>query len=238
MTTQKLFHLKVFSFLKKGNTEALFREIFFYASSQMERPRLTQCNGEHLHLHPQLLVLSAVPQGKPNRCTDSSALSLLDISAQASSAMHFQTFIQDNRSEGFLLPNNLCNTLDYWGQLKLYFCYALLYNSFVISTQRNKAIPSHNSLDANVSFQIHPARSSIQKSSSCAAHSSSGQGEHTLAPNFQLLHKHRLQSQLLALSYTSIPTPVTPAYSSVTLSIDNKTANFGCFGYSSKLTSL
>jgi len=95
-----------------------------------------------------------------------------------------------------------------------------------------------NSLDTNVSFQIVPARSSIQKSLSCAAHSSSGQGEHTPAPGFQFLHKHRLESQLLGLSYISIPTPVTPAYSSVTLSIGNETANFGCFGYSSKLTSL
>lgn len=89
-----------------------------------------------------------------------------------------------------------------------------------------------------MSFQIHPARSSIQKNSSCAAHSSSGQGEHTPAPGFQVLHKHRLESQLLTLSYTSIPTPITPAYSSITLSFGNKTANFGCFGYSSNLTYL
>lgn len=75
----------------------------------------------------------------------------------------------------------------------IYFCYILLYNSFVtISTRRSKAIPWHNSLDANMSFQIHPARSNIQKSSSCAVHSSSGQGEHTLAPGFQLLQKHSM----------------------------------------------
>lgn len=118
-------------------------------------------------------------------------------------------------------------------------CHVLLYNSFVtISTQRNKAILSHNSLDANMSFQIYPARSSIQKSSSCTAHSSSGQGEHTPAPGFQFLHKHRLQSQVPPVSYTSIPTPITPGYSSVTLSIGNKAADLGSFGYSSKLTPL
>lgn len=159
----------------------------------MERLCLIQCNGEHLHVPPELLVLSMVPQGKPNRCTDSSALSPLDISAQTSSTKRFQTFIQDNRSQGFLLPNNLSNILDYIKDSSSYTFATFCSNSFVtISTERNKAIPPHNSFDANVNFQIHPARSSIQKSSSCAAHSSSGQGEHTPAPGFQFLHEHSM----------------------------------------------
>lgn len=189
----RVWQLRSYFFLKKGNTEALLREILFYTFTQMERLCLIQCNGEHLHVPPELLVLSMVPQGKPNRCTDSSALSPLDISAQTSSTKRFQTFIQDNRSQGFLLPNNLSNILDYIKDSSSYTFATFCSNSFVtISTERNKAIPPHNSFDANVNFQIHPARSSIQKSLSCAAHSSSGQGEHTPAPGFQFLHEHSM----------------------------------------------
>lgn len=151
--------------------------------------------------------------------------------------MCFQTFIQDNRF-CCQITHVIHLTIPRITQAILLLCSALQQFCYSEYTEEQSHSITEISLDANMSFQIYPARSSIQKTSSCAAHSLSGQGEHTRAPGFQFLHKHRLPSQLLTLSYTSIPTLVTPPYSSATLSIANKTANSGCFCYSSKQTSL
>lgn len=64
-----------------------------------------------LHLCLQLLVLSAVWQGRGNRCTDSSAALLLGSSSLMSSTTHFQTLFRTD--EDLPLPTNIQNyTLD------------------------------------------------------------------------------------------------------------------------------